>query len=314
MIAQTRDIPILYPNTWYGWISPSTIKYTAMHYLNWQVSKSFSMGLFEAIVMGPYRGFDIYYINPAVFFRPIEFGLGSVDNALLGINAKLTIVQNYHFYGQLVLDDFNVAMFKDDIKHFLNSDEEGLNYGFFGNKYALQAGFKTYDFAGVRNLNWFVEWNYARPYTYSHHDSKQNYSHYGRPLAHPMGANFKEWIVGVDYLYKRWESELRIISMRVGMDEEDTHNGQDIFQNTMDANQGGNIPVSTYYNITLQGALNVISLADLQLYYHINPESGLKLGLGITAGVHKTEEQPDAKILQWRIGLSSYMYRNYTGF
>ena len=39
-----------------------------------------------------------------------------------------------------------------------------------------------------------VEFNSVRPYTYSHETLFTNYAHYRQPLAHPMGANFKEWI------------------------------------------------------------------------------------------------------------------------
>ena len=45
---------------------------------------------------------------------------------------------------------------------------------------------------GVDNLDYQMEYNTVRPYTYSHHDDA-NYSHYSQPLAHPLGANFEEW-------------------------------------------------------------------------------------------------------------------------
>ncbi|HXK81631.1 MAG TPA: hypothetical protein PLO05_05700 [Bacteroidales bacterium] len=312
MVSRIKDYsftPSLF-GTGYSW--SSTINCNVTHHLQWQVSKNFSIGLFESVITDAMP--DIYYFNPAIFLRPVEFSLGSSENVLMGLNTKITIAKNYHFYGQFVLDDINISKFKSDIKHFLNPDEEGLEYGFFGNKIALQAGFKTYNFAGVKNLNWFVEWNYARPYTYSHNTSSRNYASSFRPLAHPAGANFKEWVFGLDYIYKRFECELRFFYLRTGLDTENTHYGQDIYKPTMDADHGHNIPVNTYYNTTLQGELNTITAADLQFYYNINPSRGLKIGLGLSSSTHNVEDTYKQRVFQWRVGISSYMYKNYTGF
>ena len=47
---------------------------------------------------------------------------------------------------------------------------------------------------GVSNLDLQVEYNRARPYTYSHQDLYRSYTHYEQPLAHPLGANFGELV------------------------------------------------------------------------------------------------------------------------
>ena len=43
-----------------------------------------------------------------------------------------------------------------------------------------------------------AERNVARPFIYSH-DNLSSYTHFAMPLAHPLGANFKENLVGFDY-------------------------------------------------------------------------------------------------------------------
>ena len=310
LILQAKDLNVPGANKW----GEYTSKYSAIHYFNWHVNKHLSFGLFEAVIMGPDHGFEIQYLNPSIFFRPVEFSLGSSDNALLGLNTKITISDKFHFYGQLVLDDFNVSKFKSDVKHLIYPDSTGFEYGFFGNKYSLQAGFKTYDFFHIKNLNWFVEYNYSRPYCYSHHDSEQNYSHYGRAFAHPLGANFVEWVSGIDYMHKRLQTSIRLIYARTGTDTTGTHFGQDIFKPTMDALQNGNIPVNTYFNETLQGVLNTVTLLDIEVYYNLNPSSGLKVGGGFTLGEHQVEGLPIENILQWRVGLTASLNRNYNGF
>ncbi len=68
-------------------------KWGSFHYLDWSVTPWLNIGLFEAIVwenadsLG-HRGFDFNYANPVIFFRPVEFSVGSPDNVLLGVNGK----------------------------------------------------------------------------------------------------------------------------------------------------------------------------------------------------------------------------------
>jgi hypothetical protein len=50
------------------------------------------------------------------------------------------------------------------------------------------------DAFGIKNLDLQVESNRVRPFTYSHGDSVANYTHYNQALAHPLGANFQEFI------------------------------------------------------------------------------------------------------------------------
>jgi hypothetical protein len=43
------------------------------------------------------------------------------------------------------------------------------------------------------------EWNIVRPFTYTHTDNYTNYTHYNQAIAHPLGANFNEWIGILNY-------------------------------------------------------------------------------------------------------------------
>ena len=54
---------------------------------------------------------------------------------------------------------------------------------------AYKLGLKYIDVLGIDNLDYQVEWNTARPYTYSHYDDA-NYTHYNQALAHPVGSKF----------------------------------------------------------------------------------------------------------------------------
>lgn len=159
-------------------------KFTSMHFLSWNVSKRVNVGFFEAIVWQDNdpkypRGFDISYLNPVIFLRPVEFGLGSPDNALMGMALNVKVGTATQLYSQVVLDEFLLG-------HVRQGD------GWYGNKQGVQAGVASHNAFRVGGLSLRGEMNYARPFMYTHTDNRQNYAHYGQPLAHPYGSGFLE--------------------------------------------------------------------------------------------------------------------------
>ena len=73
------------------------------------------------------------------------------------------------------------------------------NRGSWTKKYGAQLGFKYVDAFGIANLDLQGEYNVARPYTYTHRDGGRNYTHFRQPLAHPLGANFREFLGIIRY-------------------------------------------------------------------------------------------------------------------
>ena len=135
-------------------------KYSTIHYLGFS-TKKFQVGLFDEVLwLGKdsnfSRGFDVQYLNPLIFIRPLEFTIGSPDNAMIGFNLKYKIYKNGFIYGQLALDDINLKKSLDNNKQI------------FGNKYALQLGIWNKDIFNVKGLSYRFEWNGVRPYQYGH--------------------------------------------------------------------------------------------------------------------------------------------------
>ncbi len=166
-------------------------KYFAFHQLSMNVTKNLNIGLFESIVFGRSDQnrngtFDASYLNPLIFYRAVEQNNGSPDNAVLGADLKWNFLRHFSFYSQIVLDEFLLS-------------EVRQSRGWWGNKHAFQAGLKWIDVLGLDNLDFQVEYNHARPYTYQHSNSFTDYSHYNQALAHPMGANFREFIFVARY-------------------------------------------------------------------------------------------------------------------
>lgn len=157
-------------------------KYFVLHHLSTNIGKHFNVGIFESVVYGNRGGgLDINYMNPIIFYRAVEQNLGSSDNASLGGDWKLNFLRHFSWYGQVMIDEFLIKNVR-------------ARNGSWTNKQAFQSGLKYVNAFGIKNLDLQAEFNAVRPYTYAHMDNFRNYSNYLQPIAHPRGANFKEWI------------------------------------------------------------------------------------------------------------------------
>jgi hypothetical protein len=179
-----------------------TKKYMAMHHLSINVTKNVNIGVFESVMFRRENTFELQYLNPIIFYRSIEQALGSPDNAFIGFDFKVNIPKHVQIYSQFLLDEFN---FKKEFSTPGKSKIYSLFHPrkWWGNKFAAQLGIKYIDAFGIDHLDLQFEANIARPYTYSHYDTITSWTHYNQPLAHPLGANFKEIIFQVKYQPKQ---------------------------------------------------------------------------------------------------------------
>jgi hypothetical protein len=220
-------------------------KYMAFHHLNINLTKTLNIGLFESVMYGPRKtGFELNYLNPVIFYRFVEGYLGSSDNAMVGADFKLNLFKTFTAYGQYFLDEYNSKEFKKD--------------GWWSKKYAWQLGAKYFDVFKIKNLDFQYELNRARPYMYSHFTDYTNYVNYNLPMAHPLGANFKENIVSVKYQphAKVFLSFLAMSALK-GEDKDSSNYGGNIKLN----NRIGRI--SDYDNYIGQGFENRIKNTEM---------------------------------------------------
>lgn len=185
-------------------------KYAAIHHLSFNATRWLTVGLFESVVFGRRNRFDFTYLNPVMFLRVAEQQNGSADNALVGFDLKANLARKVQVYGQLLFDEF----FLKEIR---------ASNGWWANKFGIQAGAKYVDAFAVKNLDLQGEINWVRPFTYSHYDSVSSYTHYNQPLAHPLGANFQEFIGIVRYQpHPKWSTMARLIFWKQGLDSTGT--------------------------------------------------------------------------------------------
>lgn len=254
-------------------------KFAVFHYLDWSVTNRISLGFFDSIIsytvddVGHPRPFDFSYINPIIFLRPLEASNGSPDNALIGATGKYKISDHVTVYGQFALDEFQS-------KEFFSND------GSSRNKYGWQTGFRGSDLFGVKSLNWLAEYNTAKPYTYSERSYIENYSDNGEPLAHPWGANFREWVGLANYSYKRFDFSGEADFGRYGLDESGLNWGKDIFElYTNTARPSGSD--GSLGNYTGQGLTTNLVYLEGKMAFVLNPKYNLRLELGL---IYRTED------------------------
>lgn len=192
-------------------------KYAAMHHLDVNITRWLNIGLFEGVVFGRQNRFDFGYLNPIIFYRSIEQQNGSFDNSVAGLDFKANVAKKFQFYGQLLLDEFKLSEIK-------------AGNGWWANKYGFQLGAKYIDAFGIKNLDLQLEHNRVRPFTYSHRDSVANYTHYNQPLAHPLMANFQEFI-GIARFQPapKWLLQAKAIIYQQGRDTGSVSYGSNIF-------------------------------------------------------------------------------------
>jgi hypothetical protein len=286
---------------WYDVDGDAQPKYSVVHYLGFS-TKKFQVGLFDQITSiskdtNFHRGFDLQYLNPLIFMRSLEFGIGSPDNAMIGLSLKYNLYKKGFIYGHIALDDINLHLTLDS------------NSQFFGNKYAVQLGIWNKDIFNVTGLSWRLEWNSVRPYTYGHGvggNISLNYTHFYQPLADPFGANFNELISFVNYsngrLYGTLENLYTVRGENPGVFY---NNGEDLW--------GGEENIVRFGVKTLQGIKTKYSYNRLTAGYLINPANRLSIESSI-AYRSRTSTLVNQKEWYFEIGIKTNLYNFYHDF
>jgi hypothetical protein len=285
-------------------------KYMASHTLSINLSQRFQLGFFENVIFGrsdkvSRRTFDAHYLNPVIFYRAVEHHIGDPDKVALGMNWRWIMGRSLSWHGQVYIDDFLMSDVRNDVDSImvrwgLRSERKYSDYASFLNKFAFQTGITWVDVLGVSNLDFRVEGNWVRPFTYSHYDTSglggapaASYSHYGQALAHPLGANFREYLFSLQYQPHR-DIIIRSVLMNAvqGRDSAGINLGGNIFRDYTTRR-------GDYGHLFLQGIQRNIFLIDnriswqwrpgmwldLQHIYRIEEESTILKSSIFTAGI-----------------------------
>ena len=195
-------------------------KYFRASYLSYQPTKWMNVGLFEGVMLGKRDKLSLPLFNPIMY---TSFSDNKNDKAYIGFDVKLNIAKRLQFYSQLMVDKLKTEELKND---------------WWGNRFGYQIGVKLVDAFGVKNLDIQAETNVVRPFMYASTDSFSSYNHYNQPLAHPLGANFKEYIGIVRYqAAKPLYFEMKLMLYKQGLDSAVNNANQNFGSNIFSFNQ-----------------------------------------------------------------------------
>ena len=191
-------------------------KLATFNYLSIDAAKFLQLGIFEGITWRrtTEKGnnfFDCNFINPIIGVRAFQKKIRPNTTQVYGINAKITCPKYVVIYGQFMFNKYGKK-------------------GTTDRRIGWQAGVKYFDVGGIKNLNFQAEYNAVRPYSYQGEDSATGYYHYNQSIGHPMGANFHEVLVMLNYQYKRWYASYKMSYTMAGADSSATTNyGNNVF-------------------------------------------------------------------------------------
>ncbi len=273
------------------------------HYFSLNLTGRINFDFFETVVTNPFDSegnrisYDAVYFNPVIFYRPAEFYKGTSDNSLMGLGLNIRLWKSAFLYSQFILDDLVISSLKD-------------GSGWWGNKFGIQAGVKSYNFLGIKGLFARGELNLVRPYTYSHGEAyinngiaNLNYGNFAQAISHPFGANFAEGIAVVRYVKGRFSAKAKIILSKKGEDTDSISMGGNIYKSYA-------LRPNDYGIKFLQGELTDSNIFDVGIAYLINPKFNMLLKAGFYYRKQKnTMLFPENRIIYF--GISSDIFNSF---
>ncbi len=217
------------------------------HLISFNILKKVQLTLIESEIhnnpdtSGRFKS-DWRLFNPVMMIYPSNINI----HTLWGTNIKVKLTNKIWVYNQWAFDNLTGG---------------GTVYT------SLQAGFKYFDSFGLKGLFIQAEYNQAEPKTYTSSRQILNWNHYGEPLAHPYGNNFKEAVLFITYSWRRWE-----MSSQTNIVHQLKNTGED--KNPMVA---ASIPGIPYYSNGQR-----LYWQNLQLIWNLNPKTLMNMSLGYT--------------------------------
>ncbi len=277
--------------------------YMMFHYLSWQPLDWLNVGFFESTMFNSSKngGLQVGYLNPAMFNRAYSSYTGNSAKSSIGLDAKANFAKYFQIYGQWLINEFVGS------KVFSSG-------GAWVNKHGYQVGAKYADAFTIKNLDLQVEGNFVRPFTYTDKWAQNNFLHYNQPLAHPLGANFREFVAIANYQpLPRLYVNAMVISYLKGLDTASYYSaydspnfGGDLFRNYND----GRVAEDGY---SIGGGIrNRAMLGSLTVSYEILPN--LFFDVNGAYRVYRIEGKEDDKTkwisagLRWNIARRDFRF------
>jgi len=203
-------------------------KYWVFNRLKLKFKNLFDVGIGETIVYSG-RGLELAYLTPIGFYKFIEHSLQDRDNANLYFDLQTGFIKNLEFQATFLLDE-NILSNLQDLEKYTN-------------KTAYQLGAFWYQPFSINDLSLVLEYTKIRPFVYTHFDSMNVYTAFGKNLGHRIGPNADELYSRLSYNFSDW--------IRLNLVYAHIRRGENVYddEGNLVKNVGGDIYLSHGHNI-----------------------------------------------------------------
>jgi hypothetical protein len=253
------------------------------HLLSFSLPKKIQISLFEGTIVGNPDSEGRFRLNmdilsPVPYMDMLRTNQNHI-HPVAGTNIRWQIAKGLAVYNQWVFDH--------------DPSSKSRSYGY-------QAGVKYYNAFGIDRLFLQTEFNRVLPFTYANSDSTIAYSHYSQPLAHPLGANFSEWVGIIHYQLRHWSAYGKMTQANYGADISTTSYGRDVLRP---------IPAGTS-SVMFQGQVTRLNTFEGALSFTFNPKNQMSISAGVY--LQNTDVLPSQNIsmvyLAFRTSLTNLYY------
>lgn len=174
----------------------------AVNYLSFQASSKVNIALFEGTIYSRGDSVTSRHSHP-LYYNPIPglsaFLLGDDEaNTILGLDIGYSPSQQVRIYAQVAF----------------NNKSEG---------YGTQLGVRLSEPFDWANCFAQFEWNHTSNNLYQSVNPRLNYAHYNLPLAHAKGGGFSEFVLRINYEWKRLYVDFKSIYYLLNAYRADAH-------------------------------------------------------------------------------------------
>jgi len=179
-------------------------RYLSAHRLSFRIKEFAQIGFSETVVYGgKNRQFELYYLNPLLWFHGAQLNEGEDDNTFLGFDFNFTPFRKILLYGELLIDDFQIEKKN-------SSDKEP-------NEIAYSLGTKTVDLFGSTGTELSFEYLRINNWTYNQKYPWNRYTFNHKIIGNPLGPDADDLYLSLaGYLRKNLEAKVSFEQMRKG--------------------------------------------------------------------------------------------------
>ena len=258
-----------------GTDSVTVQKHMSGHRVEIQVTRRFSLGLYETVIYG--GRWDLAYLNPVMFLKGAEHSAGDHDNAAMGLDFRWFVHRSHSVYGEFFIDDISTGK---------------LGTGWYGNKFAYQLGTFLVEPFNLKDVDARIEYSRIDPWVYTHKFPINGYNHYGDVLGYYTGPNSDVLFFQVRKRFsRRFHTALTLEKYRHGANPPGINIGGDPLKGHRDGD-----PTKARF---LEGDVEKASSAGIDLSYELLWQLFLRLGY-----TYEDRSGDNINIFRFSIGLN----------